>query len=102
MINISLAITFEQGRISTTGGADIEKNELLDKISTIRRLLTIKNVSLLSHNDKIDENEEIIAIIKQMVNVNHNVDANEGEKSVELPLEYIFCFCRSSNKVTKR
>ena len=38
----TFANTFEQGRIATTGGADIEEKELIGKISTIRRVLTLK------------------------------------------------------------
>ena len=68
------------------------------------RALTSKNGDLLSHFDKNDESEDQIVNTSphhRLIN-NHDVAANKGKIKGQLPLEYVFGFCRTFKKITKQ
>ena len=56
-----LAYIFQEGRLSTSAGTEIEHNKNLGNVSTIMTLLTQKDGDLSSYFDQIDETEAGIA-----------------------------------------
>ena len=103
LVNNALAYIFQEGRISTSAGTEIEHNKNLGNVSTIMRLLTQKDGDLSSYFDKIDEAETGIAnsTLKHMLIDSHTNDDNKGKIRANLPLEYIFGFCKTFKKITK-
>ena len=81
---------------------EIEQAICLGQVYTIKRVLTKKDGDLLSHIDKIDETEKgrNNTSLKQMLFSNHT-DANEGKTKDHLPLEHIFEFCKTFEKIRK-
>ena len=57
LVNNGLACIFQQGKMSTSAGTEIEHNKNLRHVSTIMRLLTQKEGDFSSCFDKIDETE---------------------------------------------
>ena len=55
LVNNALAYVFQEGRLSTSAGTEVEHNKNLGNVSTIMRLLTQKDGDLSSYFDKIDE-----------------------------------------------
>ena len=103
MVNNALAYVFQEGRISTSAGTEIEHNKNLGNVSTIMRLLTQKDGDLSSYFDKIDETEAEInnTTLKHMLINSHTNEDNRGKIRANLPLEYIFGFCKTFKKITK-
>ena len=102
LINNAFAYCFTQATLTTTGGMDIEDIKYVGQISTIMRLLTIKDGDLSSYFDKngeavIDNNNPL----KQILINNHAVEANKGRIKGQLSLEHIFGLCRTFKKITK-
>ena len=99
LINNGFAYCFKGGRLSTTGGSDLEHNKIIGRISTIMRCLTSENGDLLSHFDNIDETENGInnSSLKQML-INNHTKANRSKIKGVLPLEHIFDFCKTFEK----
>ena len=98
-----LAYIFQEGRISTSAGTEIEHNKNLANVSTILRLLTQKDGDLSSYVDKIDETEAGInnSTLKHILIDSHSNDDNNGKIGANLPLEYIFGFCKTLKKKQK-
>ena len=103
LVNNGLAYIFQEGRISTSAGTEIEHNKNLGNVSTIMRLLTQKDGDLSSYFDTIDEAEAGIAnsTLKRLLIDNHTNDDNKGKIRANLPLELIFGFCKTFKKITK-
>ena len=103
LVNIGLAYVFQEGRLSTSAGTEIEHNKNLGNVSTIMRLLTQKDGDLSSHFDKIGETEAEInnTTLKHMLINCHTNDDNRGKIRANLPLEHIFGFCKTFKKITK-
>ena len=103
MVNNAFAYIFQEGRISTSAGTEIEHNKNLGNVSTIMRLLTEKDGDLSTYFDKIDEAEGSIdgSTLKKLLINNHTNDDNRGKIRANLPLEYIFGFCKTFKKITK-
>ena len=57
LVNNALAYVFQEGRLSTSAGTEIEHNKNLGNVSTIMSLLTQKDGDLSSYFDKIDKRE---------------------------------------------
>ena len=57
LVNNAFAYVFQEGRISTSAGTEIEHKKNLGHVSTIMRLLTQKDGDLSSYFDKIDQTE---------------------------------------------
>ena len=57
LVNNGLAYVFQEGRLSTSSGMEME-NKYLGPVSSIMRLLIQKDGDLSSCFDKIDEREE--------------------------------------------
>ena len=81
LLNNAFAYCFEEARLSTTGGSDIEHNKYCGLFSTIMRALTSKDVDLLYHFDKNDESQAEIenTSLKQLLIDNHDLPANKGK-----------------------
>ena len=103
MVTIPFAYTIKDARLSKMGGSDLEHNKSVCQVSTIIRLLTSKDGDLLSYFDKINETEAGIldSSLKQALINNHDLDSNKGQIKGQLPLEYIFGFCRTIKKLKK-
>ena len=103
MVNNAFAYIFQEGRISTSAGTEIEHNKNLGNVSTIMRILTQKDGDLSSYFDKINESEGEIgnSTLKKMLINNHTHNVNKGKIRANLPLEHIFGFCRTFKKITK-
>ena len=103
MVNNAFAYIFQEGRISTSAGTEIEHNKILGNVSTIIRILTQKDGDLSLYFDKINESEGEIgnSTFKKMLINNHTHDVNKGKIRANLPLEHIFGFCRTFKKITK-
>ena len=69
------------------------------------RVLTSKDGDLLSQFDNINEgitNDYFDSTsLKKILIDNHDNDTDRGKIKVQLPLEHIFGFCKSFEKVTK-
>ena len=102
LVNNAFAYVFQEGRISTSAGTEIERNKNLGNVSTIMRLLTQKDGDLSSYFDKINETEGGIAdsTLKRMLIDSHTDDDSKGKIRANLPLEHIFSFCKTFKKIT--
>ena len=80
LLNNGFAYIFQEGRLSTSAGTEIEHNKNLPIVSTIMRLLTQKDGDLSSYFDKIDETEAGInkSTLKHMLIDSHTNDDNKG------------------------
>ena len=82
-----------------------EHVKLLGQISTIMRSSTSNDGDLLSHFDKISERNTAAdfngSAFKQMLIDNHTVEANKGKIKGQLPIEHVFGFCKTFEKITK-
>ena len=103
LVNNALAYVFQEGRISTSAGTEIEHNKNLGNVSTIMRLLTQKDGDQSSYFDKIDERVAGIgdSTLKKLLIDSHDDDNNKGKIRANLPLERIFGFCKTFKKITK-
>ena len=101
----AFAYCFKEGVISTTGGMEIENMNFLGQISSIMRSLTCKDGDLLSHSDNFNDGGTNASInnttLKQMLIDNHTLPVNRGKLKGQLPLEHIFGFCKTLEKITK-
>ena len=97
MVNNGLAYTFQEGLLSTSAGVEIEHNKSLGNVTTIMRILTQKDGDLSSYCDKIDETKAAInnSTLKHMLIDSHTNENNKGKIRANLPLEYIFGFCKT-------
>ena len=104
MVNHGLGYIFQGGRLSTSAGTEIEHNENLGNVYTILRLLTQKDGDLSSYFDKIDETQAGItnSTLKHLLIDSHNNEDNKGRIRANLPLDYIFGFCRTFLKNNER
>ena len=103
MVNNGLAYIFQEARLSTSAGTEIEHNKNLRNVSTIMRLLTQKEGDLSSYFDNIDEIHAGItnSTLKRMLIDSHTNEENKGKIRANLPVEHIFGFCKTFKKVTK-
>ena len=103
LVNNGLAYIFQEGRLSTSAGTEIEHNKNLGNVSTIMRLLTQKDGDLSSYFDRIDETEAGInnSTLKKLLIDSHTNNDNKGQIRANLPLEHIFGFCKTFKKIKK-
>ena len=101
VINNALAYTFKEAKLATTGGLDLEHNNYVGQISTIKKPLTSKDGDLSSPFDKINENIIAKTSLKQILINNHKMDANKGKIKGYLELEHIIGFCKTFENITK-
>ena len=68
------------------------------------KTITKKDSDLLFHFDKIDETQAQTGNTspKHLLFNNHDVAANKGKIKRHLPLEHIFGFCGTFEKITKQ
>ena len=57
LINNSSAFCFNEARLSTTIGSDIEHTKFCGQVSTILKVISNKDADLISQFDKINEND---------------------------------------------
>ena len=113
LVNNGYAFCFNEARLSTTIGSDIEINKFCGQVSTIMRAMSNKNGNILSQFDNINEND--IPILERLADlpvqirdtphqkmlINNHTDVNKGKIKGYLYLEDIFGFCKTFKKVTK-
>ena len=102
LVNNAFANCFNEGTISPTEGMEIEQVKFLGQVSTIIRALTSKDRDWLSHFHNIDETQtgSNNTSFKQRLTNNHT-EANRGKTKGHLPLEHIFVFSKTFEKITK-
>ena len=112
MIN-RFAFSFDEARLSTTIGSDIEFNKFCGQVSTNRKVISNKYGDFLSQYNNNDENdipvfERIANLPLQIRNTPHkkmtisnHIDANKDKIEGILALEDIFGFCKRFKKVTE-
>ena len=109
LTNNGFAYVFKEARLSTST-TDLEHNKYLGQISTIMRVVSSRDGDLLSQFDNINEevgaDEAATSVnirntsLHKMLIQNHEA-ANRGKIKGQLPLEYIFGFCKTFKKVSK-
>ena len=111
--NNGFAFCFQEARLGTTVGIDIEVNKFRGQISTILKATSKKDGDILSQFDNINEND--IPILERLADlpvqirdtthqqrlVNNHTDANKGKTKGYLYLKDVFGFCKTFKKVTK-
>ena len=104
LVNNAFACCFKESSLSTARGSDIEHNKYVGQGSTTMRALTSKDGDLLSQFDKIDESEgenENTLLYHQLIE-NHDLPADKRKIKGYLPLEHLFGFCKTFEKITKK
>ena len=101
LINTASAYCFKDGRLATTGGADLEHIKYVGQVSTIMRLLTSKDGDLSSFFDKIGASALNDKNILKRILINNHTAANKGKYKGQLALDHHFGFCKTFKKVTK-
>ena len=109
LTNNGLAYAFQEARLSTST-TDLEHNKNCGQISTIMRIISSRDGDLLSQFDNINEeignneaatSENIRSTSLNKMLITNYEDANRGKIRGQLPLEHIFGFCKTFEKVTK-
>ena len=67
LINDGFAYCFEEARLSTTIGSDIEDNKFCGQVSSIMKVTSIKEGDLLTQFDNINEND--IPLLERLANL---------------------------------
>ena len=113
LVNNGFAFCFEEARLGTAIGSDIEINKFCGKFSTIMKSISNKDGDSLSQFDNINENDvpilerltdlppQIRSTPHQKMLIDNHTDANKGKLKGYLYLEDIFGFCKTFKKVTK-
>ena len=90
-MNIPYAFSFNEVRLSTTSGSDIEHNKFGDQVSTILKVISNKDGDIISHIDKFNENDipvpkrllkpppQISDTPHQEMLINNHTDANKSK-----------------------
>ena len=90
LMNIGFAYCFEEARLTTSFGGDIEISKFCGQVSTNMRAISNKDGDLLSQFDKINENDiavlnrlahllvQIRDTLHQKLLINNHIDANRG------------------------
>ena len=113
LVNNGFAYCFNESRLTTFIGGDIEINQFCGQVSTIKRAISNKDGDLLSQFDNINEND--IPILNKLADlpvqirdtphqkmlINNHTDPNKGKIKGYVYLEDIFGFCKTLKKVTK-
>ena len=99
--------------MSTTIGSDIEHNKFCGQVSTIMKVISIKDDDLLSQFGNINENDipvleriadlppQIRSTLHQKMLIDNHIDAKKGKIKGYLCLEDFFGFRKNFKKVTK-
>ena len=113
LVHDAFAFCFEEARLSTTLGTDIESNNFCGQVSTTMRVILNKDADLLSQFDNVNEND--IPLLERITNpppqirdtphqkmtIDNHTDLNKGKIKGFFYPEDIFGFCKSFKKVTK-
>ena len=107
LVKNAFAFCLEEARLSTSIGGDNEINKFCGSISRIMRVISNKNVDLLSHFDNINKNDlpvlerlanlptQIQSTLHQKMLIYNHTNANKGKIKGYLYLEDIFGFCKT-------
>ena len=110
LVKNTFAFCFQEARLSTTIGSDIEHNNFCGQVSTIMKVISNEKGNLLSQIDNIYENDipllegifnlppEILDTPYQKMLMNNHNDANKGKIRRYLLLEDVL----NSVEVLKR
>ena len=78
LVNNVFAFCFKEARLSTIIGSDIEHNKFCGPVSTIMKVISIKDGDLLSQFDKI--NEKDIPILERTTDLPPQIRATPQQK----------------------
>ena len=113
LVNNGYAFCFNEARLSTTIGSDIEHNKFCGQVSTIMKVISNKDDDLLSQFGNINENDipllerpadlppQIRSTPHQKTLIDNHTDASNGKTKGYLYLEDFFGFCKTFKKVSK-
>ena len=113
LVNNGYAFCFNEARLSSNIGSDIEHKKFCGQVSTIMEVISNKDDDLLSQFGNINENDipvlerladlppQIRSTPHQTMLIDNHLDANNGQIKGYLYLEDIFGFCKTFKKVTK-
>ena len=105
LVNNGSAFCFNEARLSTTIGRDIEHNKFCGQVSTIMRVISNKDDDLLSQIGNINENDipllerwadlppQIRSSPHQKMLIDNHTDVNKRKIKRYLYLEDFFGFC---------
>ena len=102
LVNNGFAYCLKEATLSTTGRSELEYVKYLGQISTFMRGLTSKDEVLSVDFNNIDETESGInnSSLKQTL-IKKLTESNSGKIKRQLPLEHLFGFCKTFQKVIK-
>ena len=103
LVKNAFAFTIHDARMSSSSGVEIEQNNFGGPVSIIMRTVTQKDGEFSTYFDIIDESEAGIdnSSLKQIL-INDRTADNRDIIRGHLPLEYVFGFAKSFEKITKR
>ena len=96
------AYTFKNPTSAITQAIESKKSNLPVLLRQLREFLQINTDIYLSAWIKNDEDEIIKTLIKRKLHRNIKVAANKRKIFRQLPLDYVFVFCRTIKNGTKR
>ena len=67
LVNNDFAFCFEEAHLSTTFGSDIEHNKFFGQVSTILKVISVKDGDILSQSDDINEND--IPVLERLIDL---------------------------------
>ena len=104
LVNSDFVFCFKEARLSAAGASVLEHNKNCGEVSTIPGALASKGGDILSYFEKIDESQAGInnTSLKQLLVSEHGIVANEAKIKVHLPLENIFGFCPTFERISEQ
>ena len=79
-MNNAFTFCFQEARLSTTLGSDIEHNKFCGQVSTIMRVISNKDSDLSSQFDNITEND--IPVIERLADLSPQIKSTSHQKMV--------------------
>ena len=80
LVNNAFAFCFQEARLSTTLGSDIEHNKFCGQVSTIMRVISNKDSDLSSQFDNITEND--IPVLERLADLSPQIKSTPHQKMV--------------------
>ena len=100
LVNNGLAYVFQEDRLYTSSGTEIDYKKYLSPVPTNMGLLLQKDRDLSSYFQKIDERQVGVSnsSLKHMLIDSHTNEDDKGKIKAHLPLEHVFGFCKTIEK----
>ena len=103
MVNTGLTYIFQEGRLSTTAGTEIENNKNHRKFFNYKEIINTEGWRFITFFRQKKEREAGItnSILKHMLIESHTNEDNKGKIGANFPLEHEFGFCKTFKKIPK-